>query len=59
LAGQLNGAFNEPSIQVSLDEKLSEGHQRSFAEGSLLALEAIEDQRPSPIHHGRLNHLVI
>jgi len=38
----LNGSFNEPSIQVGLDESLTEGYQRSEAYGSLLGIQAIE-----------------
>jgi hypothetical protein len=38
LAGKLNGPFDEPSIHLCVDEKLSEGHQRAFAEWGLLGV---------------------
>ncbi len=31
----------------------------SFAKRCLFGIDAIQDKLPSPIHHGRLNHLII
>jgi hypothetical protein len=44
---------------LSFNEKLPKSHEGSFAKRGMLAIQAIEHQLPAPIHHSRLNHLII
>jgi hypothetical protein len=55
----LDGSFNEPSIHLSLNEKLSEGHQCPFAKRRFFGIDTIQNELPPPIHHCGLNHLII
>ncbi len=44
---------------MRLDEKLPKGHQCPEAPRRMLGIQAIQDQRPSPVHHCGLNHFII
>ena len=50
---------SEPPIHLSFNEPLAERNECSEAYGCLFSIDTIQNKLPSPIHHGRLNHLII
>jgi len=48
-----------PPIHLSFNEPLTKRYECSEAYGCLFSIDAIQNKLPSPIHHGRLNHLII
>lgn len=57
--GQLDGALDQPPIQVGLDQRLPKADQGPLAEGGALAVQALSHQLPAPIHHQRRQHLLV
>jgi hypothetical protein len=59
LACNLNGSFDQSSVHLPFNEKLSEGHQCSFAKRCLFRIDTIENKLPPPVHYRRLNNFII
>jgi hypothetical protein len=58
-AGQLDGAFHQPTIKLVGDQPRPEPDQRALAKRRPLGVQAVQHQLPAPIHHRRLDHLVV
>ena len=46
-------------VQVLPDQPLAERHQRALRKRRVTGIQAIQRQLPAPVHHRRLDHLVI
>jgi hypothetical protein len=57
--GHLDGALDQPAVQVRLDQPGPEPHQRALGKRWPLGVQAVQHQLPAPIHHRRLDHLVV
>ena len=57
--GQVNRALDQPPVQVMLDQPLAESHQGALGKRRFLRARAAQDQLPAPVHHRRLDHLVV
>ena len=57
--GQLHRALDQPPVQVMLDQPPAEPHQGSLGKRRLFRAHAVQDQLPAPVHHRRLDHLVV
>jgi hypothetical protein len=56
---QRHGAFHQPPVQVRLDQPGPEVEQRTLGKRWLLGVQAAQHQLPTPVHHRRLDHLII
>jgi hypothetical protein len=56
---QRHGRLYQPPVQVGLDPPGPEVEQGALGERRLLGVQAVQHQLPAPVHHGRLDHLVI
>jgi hypothetical protein len=57
--GQRHGALHQPPIKLSGDKPRAETDQRALRERRPLGIQAVQHQLPAPIHHRRLDRLII
>ena len=57
--GQRHRPLDQPPVQVALDQPLTESHQGSLGKRWLLRVHAVQHQLPAPVHHRRLDHLIV
>jgi hypothetical protein len=57
--GQRHGALDQPAVQVLLDQAGAEPHQGALGKRRSIGAHAIQHQLPAPVHHRRLDHLII
>ena len=59
LLGDRDRLLDQAAVHVVGDQQGAKSNQRSLAEGRLRLIEAVQDQLPAPIHHRRLDDLVV
>ena len=57
--GQLHRPPDQPPVQVPLDQPQAEPHQGPLGKRRLLRAQAVQHQLPAPVHHRRLDHLIV
>src|SRR5215510_1652520 len=56
---QDNRPLDQPPVQVMPDQPLAEPRQGALRKRRILRAQAIQDQLPAPVHHPRLDHLIV
>ena len=56
---QLHRPLAQPPVQVTLNQPLAEPHQGPLGKRRLLRAQAVQHQLPAPVHHRRLDHLIV
>jgi hypothetical protein len=59
LSGQLDSALDQPAVQVVGQQPGAEADQGALGKRRPLDIQTVQHQLPAPIHHRRLDHLVI
>ena len=57
--GQRDRALDQPPVQVRFDQPATEPDQGALGKRRLLRIHAVQHQLPAPVHHRRLDHLII
>jgi hypothetical protein len=56
---QRHRAFHQPPVQIRLDQPGPEVEQRALGKRRLISVQTVQHQLPAPVHHRRLDHLII